>query len=61
MRCGLHRPPQGQKSHKIIEDGITALEHLAHRGACGCEVNTGDDARRPYSDSARLPFARLRA
>ncbi|TMB98986.1 MAG: glutamate synthase large subunit [Chloroflexi bacterium] len=34
----------GQKSHRIIEDGITALEHLAHRGACGCEVNTGDGA-----------------
>ncbi len=35
---------KGQKSHQIIEDGITALEHLAHRGACGCEVNTGDGA-----------------
>ncbi len=35
---------KGQKSHKIIEDGITALEHLAHRGACGCEANTGDGA-----------------
>jgi glutamate synthase (NADPH/NADH) large chain len=35
---------KGQKSHKIIEDGITALEHLNHRGACGCEVNTGDGA-----------------
>ncbi len=35
---------KGHKSHKIIDDGITALEHLAHRGACGCEVNTGDGA-----------------
>ena len=35
---------KGQKSHKIIEDGLTALEHLNHRGACGCEVNTGDGA-----------------
>ncbi len=35
---------KGHKSHKIIEDGITALEHLNHRGACGCEVNTGDGA-----------------
>ncbi len=35
---------KGQKSHQIIEDGVTALEHLAHRGACGCEVNTGDGA-----------------
>src|SRR3990172_539455 len=35
---------KGQKSHQIVEDGITALEHLNHRGACGCEVNTGDGA-----------------
>jgi len=35
---------KGHKSHKIIDDGILALEHLNHRGACGCEVNTGDGA-----------------
>ncbi|MCH7616532.1 MAG: glutamate synthase large subunit [Chloroflexi bacterium] len=35
---------KGQRSHKVIDDGITALEHLEHRGACGCEVNTGDGA-----------------
>jgi glutamate synthase (ferredoxin) len=35
---------KGQKSHQIVDDGITALEHLAHRGACGCEANTGDGA-----------------
>ncbi len=35
---------KGQKSHKIIEDGITALENLAHRGATGSEPNTGDGA-----------------
>src|SRR5919109_2195003 len=34
----------GKKSHKIIADGIVALENLKHRGACGCEVNTGDGA-----------------
>ena len=34
----------GEKSHKIIRDGIVALENLKHRGACGCEVNTGDGA-----------------
>ncbi len=34
----------GQKSHKIVQDGIVALENLKHRGACGCEVNTGDGA-----------------
>ncbi|MEO8456511.1 MAG: glutamate synthase large subunit [Chloroflexota bacterium] len=35
---------KGVKSHKIISDGLLALEHLNHRGACGCEVNTGDGA-----------------
>src|SRR5438552_2198215 len=34
----------GEKSHKIIRDGIVALENLKHRGACGCEVNTGAGA-----------------
>jgi glutamate synthase domain-containing protein 2/glutamate synthase domain-containing protein 1/glutamate synthase domain-containing protein 3 len=34
----------GEKSHKIVQDGIIALENLKHRGACGCEVNTGDGA-----------------
>ncbi|HLF08524.1 MAG TPA: hypothetical protein VI789_04155, partial [Dehalococcoidia bacterium] len=35
---------KGHKSHQLVTDGITALEHLNHRGACGCEVNTGDGA-----------------
>ncbi|MEO6197567.1 MAG: glutamate synthase large subunit [Dehalococcoidia bacterium] len=35
---------KGLRSHKIVDDGIAALEHLNHRGACGCEVNTGDGA-----------------
>lgn len=35
---------KGQRSHQIIDDGLTALENLNHRGACGCEVNTGDGA-----------------
>ncbi len=34
----------GRPSHKIVRDGITALINLNHRGACGCEVNTGDGA-----------------
>jgi glutamate synthase (ferredoxin) len=44
--CGVGFIAQmkGQKSHRVIEDGVTALEHLNHRGACGCEVNTGDGA-----------------
>jgi glutamate synthase (NADPH) large chain len=31
-------------SHKIIDDGLTILERMEHRGACGCEENTGDGA-----------------
>jgi glutamate synthase (ferredoxin) len=35
---------KGRKSHKILEQGIQVLRNLDHRGACGCEVNTGDGA-----------------
>jgi glutamate synthase (ferredoxin) len=35
---------KGKKSHKIIRDGLTVLMNLNHRGACGCEANTGDGA-----------------
>ena len=35
---------KGRKSHQLIRDGITALNNLNHRGACGCEPNTGDGA-----------------
>ena len=35
---------KGQKSHQIVRDGLTALDNMNHRGACGCENNTGDGA-----------------
>ena len=35
---------KGRKSHQIISDALTMLERMAHRGACGCEPNTGDGA-----------------
>ena len=35
---------KGRRSHTIIEQGLELLMNLAHRGACGCEVNTGDGA-----------------
>ena len=35
---------KGRKSHKMIRDAIVALNNLNHRGACGCEPNTGDGA-----------------
>ncbi len=33
---------QNKKSHLIIQQAITMLENMEHRGACGCEPNTGD-------------------
>ncbi|BAV04628.1 glutamate synthase (NADPH/NADH) large chain [Filimonas lacunae] len=35
---------KGNKSHQIISDALTVLENMEHRGACGCENNTGDGA-----------------
>ncbi|MEY2414330.1 MAG: glutamate synthase large chain [Acidobacteriaceae bacterium] len=35
---------RGQKSHDIIRKGIEALINLTHRGACGCDPETGDGA-----------------
>lgn len=35
---------KGNKSHKIISDALTVLENMEHRGACGCENNSGDGA-----------------
>jgi glutamate synthase (NADPH/NADH) large chain len=35
---------KGSKSHFIIADALTVLENMEHRGACGCENNTGDGA-----------------
>ena len=35
---------KSNKSHQIISDALTVLENMEHRGACGCEVNTGDGA-----------------
>jgi glutamate synthase (NADPH) large chain len=35
---------KGNKAHQIISDALTVLENMEHRGACGCENNTGDGA-----------------
>ena len=35
---------KGNKSHQIVSDALTILENMEHRGACGCESNTGDGA-----------------
>jgi glutamate synthase domain-containing protein 2/glutamate synthase domain-containing protein 1/glutamate synthase domain-containing protein 3 len=57
---------KGQKSHAVIEQGLQVLMNLAHRGACGCDPETGDGAgillqiphdffRREVSPSIELP------
>ena len=35
---------RGEKSHSIIEKGLEVLVNLTHRGACGCDPETGDGA-----------------
>ena len=35
---------KGRKSASIVRDALTILMNLRHRGACGCENNTGDGA-----------------
>ena len=35
---------KGKKSHRIIQQALEVLLNLRHRGACGCEANTGDGA-----------------
>ncbi len=34
----------GEKSHAIIDKGLEILINLTHRGACGCDLETGDGA-----------------
>ena len=33
---------KGIRSHEIVRQGLEVLEKMKHRGACGCEDNTGD-------------------
>ncbi|HYG75261.1 MAG TPA: glutamate synthase large subunit [Planctomycetota bacterium] len=35
---------KGKKSHDIVKKALQVLMNLVHRGACGCEANTGDGA-----------------
>ncbi len=35
---------KGRRSHAIVQQALQVLINLAHRGACGCEENTGDGA-----------------
>ena len=35
---------KGRRSHDIVQKGLEVLVNLTHRGACGCDPNTGDGA-----------------
>ena len=35
---------KGKASRSIVAQGLELLHNLEHRGACGCEANTGDGA-----------------
>jgi glutamate synthase (ferredoxin) len=35
---------KARKSHDLVQKAIQILVNLEHRGACGCEANTGDGA-----------------
>ncbi|GIW94157.1 MAG: glutamate synthase [Pirellulaceae bacterium] len=35
---------KGQRSHQLVLDADVVLRNMSHRGACGCEENTGDGA-----------------
>ncbi|MGN6472076.1 MAG: glutamate synthase subunit alpha, partial [Mycobacteriales bacterium] len=47
----------GRRTHAIVDDALTALHNLDHRGASGAEVNTGDGA----GILVQVPDAFLRA
>ena len=34
----------GEASHEVVSHGIQVLINLEHRGACGCDPETGDGA-----------------
>ncbi|MGD9856597.1 MAG: glutamate synthase central domain-containing protein, partial [Planctomycetaceae bacterium] len=54
---------KGIASHQIILDADQILRHMTHRGACGCEENTGDGAgiltALPHKFLARVAKAEL--
>ena len=41
---GLVASIRGEKSHEIIRKGLEVLINLTHRGAAGCDPETGDGA-----------------
>ncbi|MCP4123991.1 MAG: glutamate synthase large subunit [Bacteroidetes bacterium] len=41
---GLIANLNGNKTHDLVENALTMLTNMEHRGACGCEPNSGDGA-----------------
>ncbi|MEK7256641.1 MAG: glutamate synthase large subunit, partial [Bacteroidota bacterium] len=41
---GLIANLDGVATHKLVADALLMLQNMEHRGACGCEPNTGDGA-----------------
>src|SRR3954466_13202894 len=35
---------KGKASHETVSDALLVLENMNHRGACGCESDSGDGA-----------------
>jgi glutamate synthase domain-containing protein 2/glutamate synthase domain-containing protein 1/glutamate synthase domain-containing protein 3 len=35
---------RGERSHDMVQKGLQVMENLTHRGACGCDPQTGDGA-----------------
>ena len=65
--CGVGFVAQikGQGSHQIVLDADQILRNMDHRGACGCEPNTGDGAgiltALPHEFLAKVARADLKA
>ncbi len=41
---GFRANIKGHKSHQIVTEAVMMLERMDHRGACGCDPNSGDGA-----------------
>ena len=46
---------KGRKSHKIVDDALTILVNLEHRGAVGADPRAGDGAGISGADAAQIP------
>ena len=56
---------KGERSRQIVDDADEMLRRMTHRGACGCEENTGDGAgiltALPYEFLEKIAKTELKA